>query len=131
MHRIKQWLLKLFKYGFESPHKATSEGDISTHSRVHIILIDANSIKLDIEVLPYEHGATSIRGINKYTYSLRVNTKEILRFRPRPDFKFTTGVIEHKRNSTVAKTILVQSYKITTPDYAKHFIKATSRSKTK
>lgn len=124
---MPKWIKTLFKFGFESPAKAESEGDINTHIKTVITLVDDKGIQTRIEVLPYEHGVTSIKGINRYTYVLRVNAKEILRFRPSADHKTKIGVI----GMASSQTIYIKTYEITNPEYAKHFIKSSSRGKAK
>lgn len=120
MKRIKQWLLKLFRFGFESP-VAEPDYNISPklkRVKTRVSLIDAEGNKCVLEIHPYIHGATQVRGVNKYSYSLLVNSKKILTLKPLKAGGITTGVIPMGSE----RTIKCKSYEWCDFDKAKEFI---------
>lgn len=120
MKRIKQWLLRLFRFGFESP-VTEPDYDISPklkRVKTRVSLIDADGNKCVLEIRPYIHGVVQVKGANAYSYSLLVDSKKILTLKPTKAGGIATGVIPMGSE----RTIKCKSYEWSDFDKAKEFI---------
>lgn len=120
MKRIKQWLLGLFRFGFESTVTELNY-DISPklkRVKTRVSLIDAEGNKCVLEIHPYIHGVAQVKGVNAYSYALLVNNVKILALKPTKAGGITTGLIP----SGGEHTIKCKSYEWSDFDKAKEFI---------